>query len=142
MPLRVLPNIEALLADWLGTHEDIVALDARVANVTPDKTVRPWIRVTRLNAIDRGARHLITYPLQFDCVAGRAATDARRGQREAHAVAAATRAVLEALQGTVRDDVVIARVLVVGDTRAPDTTLEPARERYILTVEITAHATV
>lgn len=143
-PLVLLPDVEALVGQWLREHEDIAALNARVAGRTPDSMTHPWIRVTRLDA-PRLAKatfdHAIRPALQLDCYAGKTAMDAQDGQREANLLGATARAVLMALRGTTRDGVAIGAVNILGDRRVPDTTREPALERVVLTVEIVLHAT-
>ncbi len=59
---------------------------------------------------------------------------------QAWQVKATSRAVLKLRQGTAADGVVVTRVRFVGDTRLPDTSMEPARERYALTAEVMFHA--
>lgn len=138
--LRLLPDIEALVGNALRNHDAIQALDARVGRRKPRTTTRPWIRVTKLDGIDRsGIEHLIAYLLQIDCFAGQ---DTATPAEEAQLLSASARAVLKALQGTVIEQVAIGRVRFTGDLPAPDNTMEPARERYVLTVEIVAHATI
>jgi hypothetical protein len=141
MSLVLLPNMEALVGAWLREHPDIQALDARVAGATPSSTTRPWIRVIQLAAPAR-REHLATFVLQLDCYAGSQATTDHVGQTEARTVKATARAILHSIEGSSLDGVVVSKVRFTGDTRAPDTELEPARERYILTVEITAHGVV
>ncbi len=141
--LRLIPDLEAPVGRWLREHAAIVALDARVAGSTPRGTTRPWIRVTQINATDRsGIEHLINYVLQLDCCAGKTATDAHVAQAEASLLRRTARGVLHSMQGTTADGLVIGSVRFTGDQHAPDVTLEPARERYILTLEVVAHATV
>jgi hypothetical protein len=138
----LLPNVEALIGDALREHPDITALGARVAGQTPSTITLPWIRITQLDMPDVGhnLEHLIAPMLQVECYAGKAATDAHAGQMEAWRLKATTRAILKALQATETDGVYVSKVVLLGDARLPDTTMEPARERYILTVEVTAHA--
>ncbi len=140
--LPVIPDAEALVASWLREHPDIEALEARVAGSTPPSMTKPWIRVTQLAAPRIGrARtdHAIDYLLQLDCYAGGEAAAAYEGQAEASLLARTARAVLTALEGTTADDTVIGRVRVNVGPRSPDTTLEPARDRYILTADILMH---
>lgn len=142
MSLPVIPDCEALAGAWLREHADIVALDARVAGRTPNSTSRPWIRVIQLDAtpVARSRQeHVIDYLLQLDCYAGQQATDDHVAQAQASLLARTARAVLKALEGTIADTVVVSRVRFTGHLRAPDATLEPARERVILTAELMLH---
>ncbi len=141
--LPTIPLAEALVGDWLREHPDVVALDANVASKTPRSTVKPWVRVTQLDAADspRGQHeHLIEYLLQLDCYAGKQATDDHIGPMQAASLAGAVRAVLKAQQGQQRDGVVVTSVRFVGHARLPDEAMEPARERVVLTVAVMMHA--
>lgn len=140
--LPVIPDAEALIGSWLREHGDITALNARVAGRTPDKTTLPWIRVTQLDAtpIARSRlEHVIDYMIQLDCYAGSEAMSDYVGQAEASLLARTARAALKALEGTTQDDVVIAGVRFTTHLRAPDTDMEPARERYIITANLLMH---
>lgn len=143
MALPVILDAEALVGAWLREHADIIALDARVAGRTPDSLTRPWVRVTQLDAtpINRsGLDYAVDYMIQLDCYAGSDAAADFRGQAEASLLARTARAVLKALEGTVTDDdVVVSRVAFSTHLRAPDTAMEPARERIILVAEILLH---
>jgi hypothetical protein len=143
MTLRLIPDAEALVGDWLREHPAVVALDANVAGRTPTSMSKPWVRVTQLDArAVGGLEHLIRFPLQLDCYAGREAMDAGVGQAEAKYLARTVRSILTGLAGATIDGVTVTHVRVLGDMRAPDTTLEPARERVVLTVEVSMHAAV
>ncbi len=139
MTLPILPDAEALIGTWLRTHPDIATIGARVAGKTPASMTQPWIRVTLLHSepIPRATfEHVTRHLLQLDCYAGKAATDAHAGQAQASLLARTARAVLTATQASTADGVVISRVRFTGHLHAPDTVLEPARERYILTTSI------
>lgn len=141
-PLATIPDVEALVGAWLREHEDIAAMNARVAGSTPDSMTFPWIRVTRLNAPRiRGATfdHATRFMVQLDCYAGKDATAELKGQPQATALGAAARAVLMSLSGTTIDDVAVSSVDITTDMRRPDTTLKPARERVILVAELLMH---
>lgn len=140
-PLAVIADAEALIGAWLREHDDIAALDARVAGQTPNSLTRPWIRVTQLAAPDEsaGTEHLIDYMVQLDCYAGSDATNGHTGQAEATLLARTARAVLKATEGSTVDGVVVTRVKFSTHMRAPDTAMEPARERVILVAELMMH---
>ena len=143
MTLALIPEADALVAGWLRDHPAIVALDANVAGTLPGTIVKPWIRVTLLDATDdvmSGVEHLIEYFLQLDCYAGKAATDIDEGQGEASTLARTARYVLKATQGTAAGGVVVSRVTFSSMLRLPDVTMEPARERYVLDVTVSMHA--
>lgn len=143
MSIAVIPDCEALAGGWLREHPDIAAMGARVAGSTPRSMTAPWVRVTQLVATDSassGIEHLIDYTLQLECYAGEAAQSAFTGQAEASLLSRRVRAVLKGMEGVQADGVVVTRVAFSGDARLPDTALEPARERYVLTAEVMLHA--
>ena len=118
-----------------------LSLDARVAPRTPDSTSKPWIRVTVIDDGDStvGHDHLIEYMVQLDCYAGNTAMAAHTAQAEASLLYRTARAVLKAKEGMQVDSVVVTSVECRG-TRVPDTSAEPARERFIATATVMAHA--
>lgn len=138
--LAVIPDAEVLVGAWLRTHPDITALDARVAPRTPDSTSKPWIRVTVIDDGDRigGLDHLIEYMVQLDCYAGNEAMAAHTAQAEVSLLYRTARAVLRSKQGTQTDGVVVTSVECRG-TRVPDTSVEPARERFIAMATVMLH---
>lgn len=143
MALAVLPDVEGIVGGWLIGHSDIAALDVRVASKAPDSMTRAWIRVTLLSADDdppSSLEHLVEYTLQIDCYAGSVSMGDHVGRARASLLARTARAVLKARQATVSDGLVVTRVRFSGNSRLPDTAFEPAMERYVLTVEILAHA--
>jgi hypothetical protein len=140
--ITTLPDVEALVGGWLTSHPDIAAMNARVAARTPDLMTRPWVQITLLVADDvvRGLDHLVDFTLQLDCYAGETAQAAFTGRLEAWLLASRVRAVLRSKEGTQGGGVVVTRVAVPGHARLPDTAYEPARERYVLTVDVMLHA--
>lgn len=143
MTLQVIPDAEALVGVWLREHDDIIALDARVSGHTPNTMTLPWVRVTQLDAppIARTRLdHAINFMVQLDCYAGAEAMNDHKGQRTASLLARTARAVLKALEGTTADGVVVGAVRFSTHMRAPDTDMEPAGERVILTAQILMHA--
>lgn len=140
-PLTVIPDAEVLIGGWLRTHPDIMDLDARVAPRTPDSTSKPWIRVTVIDDGDStvGHDHLIEYMVQLDCYAGNEAMAAYTAQAEASLLYRTARAVLKSKKGTRSDGVVVTSVECRG-ARVPDTSVEPARERFLATATVMAHA--
>lgn len=138
-----LPNIEAIVGTILRTHPDIVALGANVAGRTPATTTGPWIRVTLMAATDSTVSQLerfVQHIVQLECFAGKTSTDDFVGQAEAWHLKSATRAALKGIEGTTSGGAVFSEVTFPGDSRVPDTTMEPARERYILLAAFRAHA--
>lgn len=137
MTLALIPDIEKTVSRYLREHADIIALGARVVATPPADRSTPWVRVTQLDdqAVDGSrAEHLIEFMLQLDCYAG-----ASGGKPEASTLARTVRAALAAMPGT-QNGVVVTGVQFLSGAYIPDTEFEPARERYIRTVTVWAHA--
>lgn len=135
--MALIPDIEALLGDYLRGHPGVAALQARVSVQTPSNfKTRPWVKLTLLDAPDRsaGTDWLIEPMVQLDCYASETG-----GTAEANLLA---RTVREALRTVPQDGLAGAttsQARVFGMLRRPDGDFEPARERYILTATIPVH---
>lgn len=129
----MIPDLERIASGWLRDGLD----DVRVVGKPPSEVATPWVQVVQVDAPQEpGSRadHLVPFLMQFDCYAG-----ADGGQPEANALGRLVRARLIALPG-MRDGAVVTGVRIVGDTRVPDDTFEPSRERRVITTTIWAHA--
>lgn len=136
----MIPAIEIILGDYLRTYADVMALGARVATKTPRTHKDPWVRITLLDPQDIGSQeHAFDFLVQLDCFAGDTAIESHDGQMEALTLARTVRAALKAAQGQTIGGTVVARVKFTGMTSVPDTTSEPARDRYVLTASVVAH---
>ena len=129
----VIPDIEALLVGYLGP-----LLGIRIVTVQPDQQAEPWVKIAQLDAKDVSGSYserLIEYMVQFDFYAGRdensvdASTSARVGRQ-----------LLAELPSYGGGDAVVSRVQFISMPHLPDPSFEPARERYVLTANIAAHA--
>lgn len=133
---------EKVTGDYLRAHAEVVELDARVLGKTPDDPDgRPWVRVTQLDASqDRNSRadHLTAFLFQIDCYASKSGLNGSP-QAEAQLLGRTVRAALIDMPG-LRGTAVVTSARIVGHTRRPDTDLESARERVILTVQAWMHA--
>jgi hypothetical protein len=132
--LTLVPYAEKLISDHLREHPDLVALGARVVGKTPGDTDAAWVRVTQLGGQGGFPDHLVEFYFQFDCYAGTAG-----GQPEANLLARTVRAVLGEIAG-VHAEGTVSGVTINGAARVLDTDFEKARERFILTATIWAHA--
>lgn len=131
----MIPDIEAIVTAYLKAQTG-----ERVVGETPSNLAAPWIKLTQLDASnEQGSRpdHLILYMLQVECYAGE--NEGESGQSEARALSAEVRAALAEMEG-VHDGATVCAVRFAGHAHIPDTTTEPARQRYIITANITAHA--
>lgn len=137
----MIPDGELITGAYLREHADVTALRARVTGKTPDDTdSTPWVRLTQLDAAQQpGARHdhLTTFLFQLDCYASRRGINGVP-RAEAILLARTVRAALVAMPGQ-RDDAVVTAVRMIGHSRRPDTDMEPARERVILTAQVWMH---
>jgi len=141
----VIPDGEHIVYEYeyLRDHDSVSALGARIVGMSPkDPDSTPWVGITQLAAPNQtGAHvdHLIGFLLQFDCYASRAGTGGSQWA-EAKLLARTVRAALMDMPEAEVADVVVASCRIVGDIRRPDTDLEPARERVILTAPIGMHS--
>lgn len=129
-----IPNGEAVVTAYLKDKTG-----ERIVGKTPSDRSTPWVRVTLLNAPSDAKSpvdHLIAFLIQFECYAG---SEENGGQGEASALVFAIRAALDEMAG-VRSGAAVTGVRFISMPRVPDTSIEPARERYILTANIFMHA--
>lgn len=134
----MIPYAEKVVSDFLRTHAAVVALGARVVSKPPEDTGTPWVRVTKIDALNSRRstpEHLIDFLLQFDCYASD-----DNGAPEASLLGRTVRAALhDDLPRASLTGAVVTSVRITGDTRVPDTAFERARERVVLTAEIHIH---
>lgn len=138
MSLLLIPDAEKITGKYLREHPALIALDARVVGKPPDERATPWVQTAQLDAPkEAGSRpeHLISFMLQFDCYAGAAG-----GVPEATLLARTVRALLVAMPDVAHDGAVVTQVRILGHARVPDTDIEPARQRVILTADVRMHA--
>jgi len=139
MSVVTIPDAEQIVGQYLRTSPDVMAMDARVASKLPTSFVKPWVRITQLDAtnVTNGpVEHLVNYYLQLDCYAGEGT---QTPQLQASDLSRTVRALLHALPQVDIDGVVVTHVAFTSHARIPDTTMEPARERYVLDAEIRMH---
>lgn len=133
-------DILAVACAYLRADTTIAGIAGdRVATRTPATTDTPWIRATLLDErTDERVRvlHLTRSLLQLDCYAGQPRD---YSQSEASLLARAARQALSVMHQTAHEGAVVTRAVLGSMQHLPDETLAPARERYILTVEIHAH---
>lgn len=137
----MIPDAEKIVGDYLRTDPAVVALGAKVAGQMADSR-GPWVKITQLDdTAVNGSRtdYLIEFMLQLDCYAGRDATAAEVGHREASLLSRTVRQALREMPDAQLNDAVVTGVEFVSNPRIPDTDFEPARERYARTVLIWMH---
>lgn len=128
---------EALvIAELLATDAVTAIVGERISTDHPDSHGEPWVKVTQLDvSADPNASfdRLVTYLIQLDCYAG-----ADGGSPQASTLARTVRAAIWAMSGQ-RDGAVVSMAKAWGLANIPDTDLEPARPRYLVTASVTAH---
>lgn len=136
----MIPDIEKLTTAFLRAQPAVAAaVGRRIVGKSPDDKSTAWVRLTRLDARGEDGsqpEHLIDFMVQLDCYAG-----ADNGQPEANLIGRTVRDALVAMPRAAHTGAVVTRVRITGDMRRPDTDLEPARERVVLTATVHAHST-
>lgn len=134
MTVTLIPNGEKVIADYLRTLPAVAVLCTRVVTKAPDSRDTAWIRYTQLDAQKERQstpEHLIGFLIQLDCYAGK-----NGGQPEASLLARTVRAALIDMPLAELADAVVARTAIVSMPRIPDTAMEPARERFVITANV------
>jgi len=129
----VIADIESIITTYLKAETG-----ERIVGETPSDLNVPWVKLTLLDAANESAsnpEHLIEYMVQAECYAG---AEKAGAQGEAFALVSEVRAALANLEG-IHGGAVFSCVRFSGMARVPDTKLEPARQRYILTSHLYAH---
>lgn len=128
---------EGIVGNYLRNHPDV---EVQVLGQFPDTTTKPWVQITLLDASNATGNskveHLVCYYLQFDCYAG--GSDLNRSQDAFNLAKAIRVALLEAINQSIggEEEAVVTDVRMTSMPRIPDSKLEPARQRYILEVEV------
>lgn len=128
-----IPDCESIVSAYLQEQTG-----KRIVGTTPSDHALPWVRVTLLGAPNEAnspVEHLIAFMLQLDCYAG---SEPAEAQAEANDLARSVRAALADMKGS-HGGAVVSGVRFSGMIRLPDTAMEPARERYILTAHVWMH---
>lgn len=130
----MIPDVEKVVAKYLRAAD---SFNSRVVGKTPDSVTDSWVRLTVLDGGQEPgstADRNVAFFLQLDCYAG-----ASGGQPEASTLARTVRSLLTTIGETDHADAVVSGGRITGYARIPDTGLEPARERFILTATVWAH---
>lgn len=134
------PDLEQILISHLAASPEVQAVcGTRVGARHPRNTSDPWVRVMLID--DRlparsTALHTVTGLLQLDCYGS---DNENTAQEQASTLARVCRQALHALVGEQAGGVVVARCKAEAMRRLPDLEFSPARERFILDVDVVAH---
>lgn len=134
------PDLEQLIIGYLAASPEVQAVcGTRVGARHPRNTSDPWVRVMLID--DRlparsTALHTVAGMLQLDCYGG---DNENTSQEQASTLARVCRQVLHTLVGAQTSGVIVARCKAEAMRRLPDLEFSPARERFILDVDVVAH---
>lgn len=128
----VLPNIEAIVVDFLLATPEVNTIDDRIVTVVPARPVFPLIRVTRIggNPTSR-LLWLDQATLQVDVWGG--------PKNTARDIAETARAHLSASLPGPHDGGAVTAVEVGGLTWLPDESYDPAKPRYSFDLAVYYH---
>lgn len=136
----MLPDAEALVIAYLRDTPAVTAITDRIATRHPDDFAEPWVLTQLLDEPQASAPalHLIRPMVQLDVYAGDPVA-ATPDQREVSLLARTVREALAVIAGASHTGAFVTESTVTS-RRLPDTTFDPARERYIITCSLTLHA--
>jgi hypothetical protein len=138
--MALTPDVEKITGEYLRNDAAVIALVGdRVGGKHPRSLSDPWVKIVQIGDTTVGNLpvHLIAANLQFDCYGGE---DEYTAHGEASELARTLRDVLQAMPDDTHEDAVVSDVKFGPMSRVPDSSLEPARERFILTATIYCHA--
>lgn len=142
MTVAVIPDAEKLTRDFLVQHDAVEALGTRIVGDTPSSVSASWVRLTQINAPSDPTStvdHLVPFFFQLDCYSSKEGIGGSP-QKEASLIGRTIRAALQEMPDSSHTGAVVSRVRITRDSRQPDTDLEPARERRILSALVYMHA--
>lgn len=125
-------DIEKVVNKWLRAETG-----QRVVAHPPEDRSTPWVEYQLIDAPQaRRSKHdhVVEYLLQFDVY-----PTEEGGMPEAIALALEVRAALVAMPEGSHDAAVVTAVRINGSRRLPDTSQEPALDRYVVDAVVTAH---
>lgn len=135
MVLQVAPDVEALVATFLRTQADLVALGVGVGTALPAAPTFPFLTITRVGGAPHFPRWVDPARLQFDAWGADKAS--------ARLVAATAQVAMQTLSGlTTSLGTVTGVVEDSGLLWLPDRLVTPARPRYLFTNIVVTHPRV
>lgn len=142
MSTVAVPDAELIVGAYLRTHADIVALQTRVVGETPSDTDGSWVQLIELDAPSdprSTADHLVASYFQVSIYASKDGVDGSQ-QKELSSLRLAVRRVLQDMPAASLSGAVVSRVRINGDSRIPDPTFKPSRQRRIISATVYLHA--
>lgn len=133
------PDVEKLTGEYLRDDASVTALVGdRVGGRHPRSLQDPWVKVVQIGdtVIGNSPVHLVAVNLQIDCYGSE---DEYAAHGEASELGRTVRAVLAEMPEETFNGAVVSDVKFGPLSRVPDTDLEPARERFILSATVYCH---
>jgi len=134
----MLPDIEVVVVAHLRNISAVTDLTTRIGTRTPGNLAGQFAKVTLIDddqAPNSPALHLVRALVQIDCYGS---SNRDSAHAEASLLARTIREAVHAMPAATHTGAVVTAARA-RSRRLPDTDLEPARERYVLTCDITLH---
>ena len=134
----MLPDLEQIVVAHLRATSAVTALTSNVGTRTPPSTDLPWVKASLIHAQpdpSSPALHFASVLVQLDCYGG---ANRELAQGQASTLARTVQAALNDMPGS-HTGAVVTAVKTSGPRRIPDVDMKPARERYIVTADVSTH---
>lgn len=134
----MLPDVEIIVGSHLRNTGAVTALTTRIGTRTPPSIAGQFVKITALDEQQTPtskALHLIRAIVQIDCYGS---SNQDSAHAEASLLARTIREAIVAMPAATHTGAVVTSAKA-SQRRLPDTTLDPARERYIVTATLHLH---
>lgn len=134
----MLPDVEVLVVAHLRATQAVIDLTTRIGTRTPSTLAGQFVKVQVLDEqqdTSSPALHLIRALVQIDCYGS---SNRDSAHAEASLLARTIREAVHAMPAATHTGAVV-NAARASSRRLPDTDLEPARERYVLTCDLVLH---
>lgn len=134
----MLPDIEILVVQHLRNTAAVTALTTRIGTKSPSNLAGQFVKVTVLDdqqTAGSKALHLVDCLVQIDCYGS---SNHDSAHAEASLLARTVREAVVAMPAAAHTGAVVTSARA-SQRHLPDTELDPARERYIVTGTLSLH---
>ena len=133
MPLRLLPDVERAVVQFLRASSDVSALvSQRVSTELPGSPTYPYVTVRLITGAEIIREHFDAQQIQVDCWADSKASAAL--------LARTVRAAVLTMRSATHDQSVVTQVVTLTTPSwLPDTEVTPPRPRYTFDVQVFIH---
>lgn len=135
----MLPDIEIVVAAHLRATTAVMLLTQRIGTRTPPDVAGQFVKVTLIDdeqAPNSPALHLVSALVQIDCYGS---SNRDSAHAEASLLARTVREAIVAMPQATHTGCVVTAART-SSRRLTDTDLDPARERYVVTCDLTLHS--